>query len=210
MGAITSDKIIQIFHTRRLEEIFHISGVGSAHANFENILETPIFLSIRHRILWLFIGLIGGILVSKIIGIFENTLEENLILAAFIPLVVYIADAVRTQLEAFAIRDMALFKEIKFHTYFLKQFLIVFIISVLLGAVSVIISLLLYKSFIISIVLGIAIVTASLSSIFTGLLVPFLFRRLKRDPANASGPIGTILQDIISVFVYFVIAAWLL
>ena len=210
LGAITSDKIIQIFHTRRLEELFHMSGIQREHANFENILEIPIFLAIRHRIFWLLIGLVGGIFAAQIIGNFENTLKENLILASFIPLVVYMADAIGTQLEAFAIRDMALFKEIKFHTYFLKQFLIVLIISAILGVVSVIVSLLLYKSFVISIVLGIAITTASLSSIFTGLFIPFLFRKLNKDPANASGPIGTILQDIISVFIYFVIASWML
>ena len=59
-------------------------------------------------------------------------------------------------------------------------------------------------------VLGIALFAAVLSSVFSGLMVPYLFGKLKLDPANASGPVATIIQDLLSVFVYFLTASLLL
>ncbi|QQG39020.1 MAG: magnesium transporter [Candidatus Woesearchaeota archaeon] len=210
LGIITAKRISQILHRKHTEELFHSAGVHKDHAAFDNVLEIPISQSIKHRIIWLFIGLIGGILAAGLINSFESTLKQNLILASFIPLVVYIADAVGTQLEAFAIRDFALFRNLDYHLYFLKQFIIVAIISALLGAITIIISGFLGIEPIIATSIGIAIFFASLSSILTGLVLPFLFRKLNVDPINASGPIGTILQDLLSVFIYFVIASWLL
>ena len=51
---------------------------------------------------------------------------------------------------------------------------------------------------------------ATLSSIFSGLLIPYLFRLLAVDPANASGPLGTIIQDSLSVVIYLMIASSIL
>jgi magnesium transporter len=62
----------------------------------------------------------------------------------------------------------------------------------------------------IAMVLGLSLYAAIGTSLITGLLVPYLFRGIKLDPANASGPIATIIQDIFSVAVYFVVASWLL
>ena len=210
LGVISPEKIISLMHQTHIEDKYRHAGIHKAHTAFDNVLEIPVLDSVRHRLLWLVIGLLGGLVAAKIIGGFEQTLEKNLILATFIPLVVYIADAVGTQLEAFTIRDFALFKKIDFHRYFIKQFSIILIIAAILGVIATILSIIIYRDFRISLVLGSAIIAASLSSIFTALLIPLLFRKLNSDPANASGPIGTIIQDILSVLVYFVIASLLL
>ena len=59
-------------------------------------------------------------------------------------------------------------------------------------------------------VLAAALFAAILSSIISGLIIPFIFNSLKMDPANASGPIATIIQDLMGVTLYFAIAALLL
>ena len=59
-------------------------------------------------------------------------------------------------------------------------------------------------------VLGLALIAAITTSVITGLIVPYIFSRLKLDPADPSGPLGTILQDILSIVAYFVIATLLL
>jgi magnesium transporter len=59
-------------------------------------------------------------------------------------------------------------------------------------------------------VLGIALFFATISSVVTGLIIPYLFGKLKLDPANASGPIATTLQDVFSVLVYFTVALLIL
>lgn len=206
IGVISNDKVLSILRHEFHEDILRLAGVHKEHLLYDNVLEIPFLVAIKHRLPWLFIGLMGGIFAAGIVGFFEETLSRNLILAAFIPLVVYMADAVGTQLEAFVIRDFAIYRKLNFFRYFFKQFLIVSAISAILGLVLAIASAILYGNFKISWILAVAIIGASMSSLLTGLVAPFLFRRMKFDPANASGPIATIIQDILSVLIYFLIA----
>lgn len=209
VGVISAAGIVRMLHRHRIEALFHRAGIGREHA-FDTVMETPITKSVRRRIVWLILGLLGGLLAAKIIGLFEQTLERNLLLASFIPLVVYLADAVGTQLEAFTIRDLALFRHIPYVRYFLRQLAIVAMIAALLGLLAFGISFLMYQQLSVSYVIALAIVTASLISVVTGILVPFASVKFSLDPAIVSGPIGTILQDLLSVSAYFLIAAWLL
>ncbi len=204
MGAIVDTDILRIFHESNIESRFYRSGISKVHASMGPKIN--IFKSFQHRFLWLFIGLFGGILAAKIIDFFSGLLSSHIILASFIPLVVYIADAVGTQLEAFSIRDLALFKNINFTNYFFRQLGVVLILSTFLGVSVGIISFFLYAQIHLSFALSIAVFVACISSIITGLLVPFLFTFFKSDPANGSGPLGTILQDILSVLIYFLVA----
>lgn len=210
LGVIPHDAITAMVNKELREDILQMAGIHKGHAEFDNILDISLFDAIKHRLPWLLVGLGGGLLVASIISYFESTLENNLVLAAFIPLVVYIADAVRTQLEAFAIRDLAVFRKFNVLLYFSRQFFTVVIVAFILGALLSLVNYIFYGGGLIAIVLGSAIVVATLSSLFSGLLVPFMFRKFKIDPANASGPIGTIIQDILSVVIYFTIASLLI
>jgi len=210
LGILPSDAILSIAYRELHGDILQMAGVSRVHAGFDDVLGVSVWTSIKHRIPWLFLGLIGGIFAAQIIGFFENTLSKNIILAAFIPLIVYIADAVGTQLEAFTIRDLAIFKKFSKLKYFLRQFFIVFLISVILGGIMAGLVVILYNDYQLAFVLAIALVSACVTSVFTGIIVPILFRKLRFDPANASGPIGTIIQDVSSVFIYFVVATLIL
>jgi magnesium transporter len=120
------------------------------------------------------------------------------------------SDAVGTQMEAFAIRDLAIKSHLHFIKYFIKQFLVVSVIGVILSTTLLLISLLTSQELQVGLVLSISLFAAIMSSLATGLLVPYIFARINFDPANASGPIATIIQDLLSVSVYFAIANSLL
>jgi magnesium transporter len=210
MGAIPKDRILSILHKKHVEDRFFRAGIHRRHAAFEDTMKTPILQSVRYRILWLFVGLLGGVLAAGIVGNFEEMLSENLIIATFIPLVVYISDAVGTQLEAFTIRDFVLHHRLRFLHYFLRQSLVVFVIAAILGACAFAIALVLFGLPVVAEVIGISVMAAIVSSVFTGLLFPFIFRILKKDPAAGSGPIATIAQDLVSVSILFITASMLL
>ena len=125
-------------------------------------------------------------------------------------IIVYMADAVGTQMEAFIIRDLAFNPQLHFLKYFIRQFTITSIISIFSSIVLYVLSYLFYRDYSVSLVLSLSLSIAIISSIFTGILIPYFLSKLKFDPANASGPIATIIQDILSVVVYFLIATWLL
>jgi magnesium transporter len=166
--------------------------------------------SFTHRLPWLLIGLFGGIFAAKIVSSFEEVLSRNIVLAAFIPLIVYMSDAVGTQMESFIIRDSAMHPRLNLIKYFLKHLSITFLISAILSGALYFYSFFTYSDPKLSFVLSFSMFVSILSSVFTGLLLPMVFKREHFDPANAAGPIATIIQDILSVLVYFLIASALL
>ncbi|MBU0668441.1 magnesium transporter [Patescibacteria group bacterium] len=209
LGAVPSDVILKVLDSAAVEDLLRFGGVMH-FGKFDDVLHISLLSSLKRRMPWLAMGLIGGVLASAIVGTFEDVLSRNLILAAFIPLIVYMADAVGTQMEAFIIRDLAVNTDFKFFKYFLRQCSIVLLMGALLSGLFYGGALLFYGNAMISFVIAAALFIAIFSSLLTGLIVPFLFSKLKLDPANASGPIATIIQDILSVFIYFAIASLIL
>lgn len=210
LGVIPYSTIYTLAYKEARDDLMKFAGLHHEGVITENIMEEPTLRAVKHRIPWLLIGLAGGLGAAGIIAGFEHTLEKNLILASFIPLVVYMSDAVGTQMEAFIIRDLAMNPKLNFKSYFFKQFLILSCIALISSTALFGVSLLLYKNLVIAETLSLSLAGAIFSSLVTGLFVPHIFNKLKQDPANASGPIGTIIQDILSVLIYFTVASLLL
>lgn len=209
LGVITSDTILHILNNEAIEDILRLGGVLH-RGSIDDIFHLPILTSLKHRLPWLIIGLCGGIVVAGIVSSFEEVLSKNFILAAFIPLIVYMADAVGAQMSVFMIRDLAVSVRLQFFRYFMRQALLTGIMGVIISIVLYTMSTLLYHNPQVSLVLGIALFCAIISSLVTGLVVPYIFDRFRLDPANASGPIATIIQDGLSVIIYFAIASLIL
>ncbi|MDA3802851.1 MAG: magnesium transporter, partial [Patescibacteria group bacterium] len=91
-----------------------------------------------------------------------------------------------------------------------KQLEVVSLIGVVISLIVFFSSYLFYSNLQLSYVLGLSLLLAVLSSLLTGVIIPFAFSRLKYDPADASGPIATIIQDIVSVLIYLLVAKSLL
>ncbi len=200
-GALTSLVIIKILDSHHLEHSLRRGGISRKHK--ESVLSMSVLTSLKHRLPWLILGLLGGIITAGLVRSFENTLEKNLILAAFIPLVSYMADAVGTQMEAFIIRDLAVDPGLNFKKYFFKQFKVVFLISIIVSLLLYFSSYILYKDQAVSLIVSIGLLIAVISSLFTGMTVPYFFSKLKYDPADASGPVATIAQNVLSLLIYF-------
>lgn len=209
-GVIPSDAILAILYKETHEDLLRLAGINRRHATIDNVLQIPITLSFRHRVPWLMVGLVGGLFTSKIIGFFEDILSENLILASFIPLVVYMSGAIAVQTQTVVIRDLAIEHHFNIRRYVWRQMLVVIFISF---TSAILLSLL---SFVFAIPSGVALTliislfAAMASSIGSGLLVPFVLRHFRSDPANVSGPIVTIIQDMTTVILYFAIASVIL
>ena len=209
LGAVLNDTIMQIVHSEGVENFLRFGGVVT-DTPYDDIFKLPITSSIRHRLPWLIAGLFGGVVAAGIISFFEGILSTYIILAAYIPLVVYMSGAVCAQMQAFIIRDLSSGQTLNLKKYLFRQSAIYFPTAIILSIVLYFLSLFLYGSHTISLVLGIALFVAILSSLITGIILPFIFNKLKLDPANASGPMGTIIQDILSIIVYLLIAVAIL
>lgn len=207
VGEVTADSVLRILHKEMHEDTLKRAGIRHPGAVHSDVFHLSILTSFRHRIPWLLLGLVGGMLAAKVIGLFEEILSKNLILAAFIPLIVYMSDAVGTQMEAYIIRDLAVERDIPFIRYILRHGVVVFFIGLALGGLLFSMFGLSTGNWFMALVLAVSLFAAVLSSLCTGLLVPYIFSRYALDPADASGPVATIIQDILSIVIYFTVAS---
>ncbi|MCA9349027.1 magnesium transporter [Candidatus Saccharibacteria bacterium] len=162
---------------------------------------------IRTRLSWLVVGLAVSLLIAKTISGFEDVLNQDLTLAAFIPLVVYMSDAVGTQMEAIIIRELNVRKKkFNFIQFLRRQASIVLPVSLIIGVLSGISLELWRHDSHLSLTIGLSLMAGILTSLITGALMPYMFWRLHKDPAEASGPVATVTQDFLSIVTFFLIA----
>ena len=185
----------------------------------EEDMREPLKQSVRKRLPWLVILLGLGLLVSGVVGLFEQVVASLTVVVCFQSLILGMAGNVGTQSLAVTVRvlmDSHLQGRQKF-SLVVKEAKVGLCNGLLLGALSfALIGLYLMAkgeaaqmAFSVSACTGIALVVAmSLSSIF-GTTVPLLFKQLNIDPAVASGPLITTVNDLVAVVAYYGLA-WLL
>jgi magnesium transporter len=155
------------------------------------------------RIPWLLIGSVGGLLAAQYVGIFEATLEKNIILAFFIPTIVYMSDAVGTQTETLFIRTIALAEKTKLVVYFLKDVAVASCLGMIIGLFLAGMVFIWKRDWQISLILGLAMFLNITVASPIALTIPVILRKLGKDPALGSGPLATIIQDVASLIIYF-------
>ena len=163
--------------------------------------QEPVVRRLRHRVGWLALGLAGAAASAWLVGLFEGRLEADVRLAFFIPGVVYLADAVGTQTEAIVVRGLSVGAPVR------RALALETLTGPTLGLAVGITSLAAVWW-----ALGDGEVAATVAlSLFAacgvatalGAAIPILLARLGRDPAFASGPVATVVQDLLSLLIYF-------
>ncbi|KKQ51427.1 hypothetical protein A2865_04265 [Candidatus Woesebacteria bacterium RIFCSPHIGHO2_01_FULL_39_17] len=207
-GVLPSDQIQQILDSESREDLLRLSGIiGKPH--FE-ISESSVFDSFTRRIPWIIVGLFGGLITASAIGNFQSVLAENLVLASFIPLIAYIANAVANQTQTVFIRDLATQVKVDFRNYAIKQIITTFFIAIVCWALIFAITGIFWQSFALGGIVGLAMTSAIMTATILGLLIPQIINHFKLDPAVGGGPFATAIQDFLSVIIYFSIAQALL
>jgi magnesium transporter len=157
----------------------------------------------------LFVGLILGGGLSFITSRFERVLAESIDVAFFIPLVIYMADAVGTQTQAIYTRDLKTGRA-HFPTYLRKESGLGFVLGSVFGLAAALLSWLWLGDPRLSLAVGSAMFLAIFSAPLVALIVTEILELEKTDPAVGAGPIATVIQDTISVGIYGVVATLIL
>jgi len=211
LGVVPNHKILSILNRSLQEDILHFAGIHKSHLEFENTLEVPFYKSIENRLPWLLVGLLGIIITAIFITSFEKTLEKHLVLAFFVPTIVYMSDAIGTQLQTLLVRDIAILgNKIKILKYFSKQISVSFIISLITGAIVFGFVAILWKQPFIGFVISTAMVVSFIFSALTALATVFIIHKMGSDPAIGSGPLATVISDALSIVIYFTVAVAML
>ena len=209
IGIITANDLIEVVDEEMAEDYAKLAGLSS-----EEDLNESTLSSIKKRIPWLALLLILGMLVSSVVGVFESVVDLVAISVCFQSLILGMAGNVGTQSLAVTIRvlnveEMTLkdkisliWKEVRIG--FLNGILIsLFAFVFICGYIYLIKNNTIHFSMICSLCMSSALVLSMLVSAFVGTFIPIFFNAIKIDPAVASGPFITTINDLIAVICYY-------
>lgn len=215
IGIITAQDVVEAVDDEMGEDYAKLAGLTAEEDLNETTKE-----SIKKRLPWLVILLVLGMVVSSVVGAFEGVVAILPIVICFQSLILDMAGNVGTQSLAVTIRvlmdeELGAKEKVKL---VLKETKVGFSNGLLLGALAVaFLGLYVYlfkgydvaHAFLISFCVGVSLLLAMIVSSLVGTLVPMFFKKIKVDPAVASGPLITTVNDLVAVVIYYGLA-WLL
>ena len=218
IGVITQDDLVEVVEDELTEDYAKLAGLNEAEE-----IDEPVFKSVKKRIVWLVCLLILGMFISLVVSQFETVIDGIPMIVFFQSVVLGMSGNAGTQSLAVTIRGLMdedlsrkkiakmVFKEVRVG---LTNGLILSIIS--FGAVSLFLyvrntpilgeALRINDLLLIAGCVSGALIPAFILSSFIGCIVPIIFKKIKIDPAVASGPLITTLNDIVGIVSYYGLA----
>lgn len=203
-GVVPSTTLLHILRREHVEDVHRIAGISRETARAREAIEEPPMRRLRHRLPWLLLGLLGSMLATFIVARFEALLAARPSIAFFVPGLVYLADAIGTQTEAIAVRGISL-SHSKLSSLAAGELRTGLLIGLVLGALTFPAVWLVFGDLNLAIAVAGSLVVAGAIATSVGMLLPWLLQRLGSDPAYGSGPLATIIQDLLSLATYFLI-----
>jgi magnesium transporter len=201
LGVMPSQALLQILRREHVEDLHRLAGIEREAAQARHAIEDPPLRRARHRLPWLLVGLAGSALATAAMAAFESTLSATIAVAFFVPGIVYLADAIGTQTEAIAVRRLSLT-----HAGLARLLGGELRTGLLLGAVLGVASFfpvwIVFGELRLAAAVATAILAAGTIAAGLGLALPWWIARTGRDPAFGSGPLATVIQDVLSLLVY--------
>ena len=209
LGVITSQSIVDLVDDEMGEDYAMFAGLTA-----EEDLKEPLKESMKKRLPWLLVLLALGTVVSSVVGVFEQVVSQLTLIMCFQSLILDMAGNVGTQSLAVTIRvlmDESLTGKQKVELVF-KEMRIAFSNGAILGILSFLVLglyIALFKgktwtfAYAVSGCIGLSLMVAMVISGAVGTLIPLFFKKINIDPAVASGPLITTINDLVAVVAYY-------
>jgi len=201
LGVMPAQALLQVLRREHVEDLLVLAGIQRESAQARHAIEDPPLRRVRHRLPWLLVGLAGSAIATATMVGFESTLSRQLAVAFFVPGIVYLADAIGTQSEAIAVRGLSLTRTGIGHLL-AGEVRTGMLIGACLACISFLPIWLLFDDARLAGAVATALFAAGTAAAALGLLLPWWIARSGRDPALGSGPLATVIQDILSLLVY--------
>lgn len=211
-GIVTVDDVMDVLEEEVTEDFNEFAAIKRSDDDSRSRKSTP-FSTAKSRTPWIVILLFLGMITGGLIGAFEETLESVVLLAAFIPMIMDTAGNVGTQSLAVAVRNLnidddrdktSIYQTIK-HEFGAGMMMGLVAAIVLVGIVTVV-----YGNPVLAFIISVSMfITVSVSTVI-GSVIPVIINKFKIDPAVASGPFITTINDSLGLIIYFTIATMLI
>jgi len=202
VGRITIDDVVDVMREEAEKDIQRMSGITDDVDSNDTLWRLS-----RARIPWLLVGMCGGIIGSRIIGSYENQIQLRPEMAFFIPLIGAMGGNVGVQSSAIIVQGLANNTLItdKIAPKLLKELGVGLINGLICSTLILGYNLLINESWALAATVSLALMTVILCASFLGTFVPLMMNRFKVNPALATGPFVTTLNDIIGISIYFIV-----
>ncbi|HYC86812.1 MAG TPA: magnesium transporter [Chryseosolibacter sp.] len=207
VGRITIDDVVDVITEQAEEERQLMTGISESVEEDDSVWRNT-----RARLPWLLIGIVGGLMNAKFMGLFEAELARITAIAFFTPLIQATGGNVGIQSSSLIVQSLAnpdFVDEGLWKRLIKVAFVAIlngFFLSVLvLGA-----NILLFSEYELSLVVSIALFSVVVFASFVGTLTPLVLNRMGYNPALAAGPFITTINDLLGLTVYFFIVHFLL
>jgi magnesium transporter len=204
LGVMPAQALMHVLRREHVEDLHVLAGIQREASRARHAIEDPPLRRARHRLPWLAAGLAGSAMATAAMAGFESTLSRTIAVAFFVPGIVYLADAIGTQSEAIAVRGLSLTRAGIGHLL-AGELRTGMLLGATLGLLSFFPVWLVFGDARLAAAVGAAIFGAGTVAASLGLLLPWWLARIGRDPALGSGPAATVIQDVISLLVYFAV-----
>ncbi|MBI4206885.1 MAG: magnesium transporter [Betaproteobacteria bacterium] len=203
LGVVPPLALLEVLRREHVEDLHRLAGISRESSRARHAIEAPPTRRARDRLPWLLVGLAGSVLATMVVAYFEQALQSRVTVAFFIPGIVYLADAIGTQTEAIAVRGISL-SRLSVARLISGEIITGLIIGSTLAALSFFPIWWWFEDIDLATAVSVALFVAGTVATTIGVLFPWILSRLGRDPAFGSGPLGTIVQDVLSLVIYFV------
>ena len=207
-GLVPPARLLTVMLTEHDQDLARLGGFLTSAASARHAMDEPIRARLWHRLPWLILGLVGSAGAAVLVRGFEADLMSDVRLAFFIPGIVYMADAVGTQTETLIIRGLSVGVPIR--RVFRLESLTGLFVGLVLAALTLPTAWLAMGSLPLAITLSLSLIAACAVATLVAMSLPWLMSRGGRDPAYGSGPLATVVQDLLSLVIYFAIASAIL
>jgi magnesium transporter len=205
LGRITIDDIVDVIQDEADKDYQMASGISEDVESGDSIVTLT-----RARLPWLLIGMMGGMVSANIIGVFDIT--ENPHMAVFMPLIAAMGGNVGVQSAALVVKALANKSALDetLPQKLAKELGVGLLNGAICSAIIFGVSLLFQIDYHLSLTASIALFCVIIFASFFGTWIPMTLNKFKIDPALATGPFVTTLNDIFGLIIYFSIGHWIL
>jgi magnesium transporter len=199
LGVITVDDVIDIFEEEATEDLYNIAGLSGEDRAF-----TPVTTKIRKRFPWILLNLGTAFMAAMVVGLFEQTISQFALLAAYMPVVAGIGGNSGTQSMVVITRSIAL-GEIEFSKAYIAVFKEVMnglFLGIIAGMVAAGVAFFVNMNAFLGVILFMSMMVNMILAGFMGSCVPLILKWLKLDPAIGAGIFVTATTDITGFFVF--------
>jgi magnesium transporter len=199
VGIVTFDDVMAAMRQREREVLRGMTGVDPREA----IKET--FAATRGRIPWVMVTILGGLGCAVVGGLFQKTLSELVVLAIFVPIVTALGESIGAQTISVVLSTLAggTLTPAELTRFALKEFLVGLLVGLFSGLVVSLASLFWHGNPRLGLLIGGAVFVSVAWTAILAVFIPGIMKRLKVNPAIASGPLVLSLSDFSTLFVYF-------